>query len=135
MDNNDKGSQQESPEENKTGKISQIPLIHDIIFDEKAPLKAPPRPPSRSGRIKKAVRNDHGPDYDPDTLDLFEEPSSKLLSYANDHTEEELRSGGNQLIDNLVEEYSVQIAQQLREELNDQLHSILEDLNDSEPGS
>lgn len=119
----DKDSQEE-----KTGKVSQIPLMRNLIFDEKAPLKAPPKP----RRLKKPIHDDHGPDYDPDTLDLFEEPSLRLLSYANDHTEEEIRSGGDQLIDHLVEEYSIQIAQQLREELTDQLHSILDDLNDSE---
>lgn len=127
MDENDKESHKESGEESKTGQVSQIPLIHDVIFDEKAPLKAPPR----SRNLKKPVHGDHGPDYDPDTLDLFEEPASKLLTYANEHTKDELREDANQLIDDLVEEYSVQIAQQLREELTDQLHSILDDLNDS----
>jgi hypothetical protein len=127
MDEKDKESHKKSGEENKTGQVSQIPLIHDVIFDEKAPLKAPPR----SRHLKKPVHSDHGPDYDPDTLDLFEEPASRLLTYANEHTKDELREDANQLIDDLVEEYSVQIAQQLREELTDQLHSILDDLNDS----
>jgi hypothetical protein len=128
MDENDKKSQNENDDENTTGQASQIPLIHDVIFDEKAPLKAPPR----SRQQKKPVRNDHGPDYDPDTLDLFEEPTSRLLTYANEHTEDQLREDANQLIDDLVEEYSVQIAQRLKEELTDQLHSILDDLNDSD---
>ena len=100
MDENDKESPGDKAEGSETGEVAQIPLIEDIIFDEKAPLKAPPRP----RRLKNPTPNDHGPDYDPDTLDLFEEPTSKLLSYANEHTKEELRTDGNEIVNNLVEE-------------------------------
>ena len=128
MDNNDKKSQDENQADSSDDKVSQIPLIQNIIFDEQAPLKAPARP----RRLKNPIHDDHGADYDPNTLDLFGEPSSKLLSYANDHTEEEIRTSGDQLVDDLVEEYTVQIADQLRVELTDQLHSILNDLDEPE---
>ena len=122
MDDNDKKSGDEKSEI----RISQIPLLNDIIFDETLPLKAPPRP--RRPKTSHGIQ-DHGPDYDPDTFDLFESPASGLQSFADGATEEELRSGADQLIDELVEEFSAEINRRLRVELTEQLHSILEDLN------
>ena len=68
---------------------------------------------------------DHGPDYDPGTADLFEDPR---LARAG----EELRDGAEQMINELVREYSAEITKRLRTELSDQLKSILDDLSDSE---
>lgn len=117
-----------SPEDDAAREFSQIPLLNEIVFDSSLPLKAPssPKRPTPAQQDK-----DHGPDYDPDTLDLFEDSAARFQSFVNDHAEEELRAGANQMIENLVEEYSAEITRRLREELNDQLQAILEDLNTS----
>ena len=107
--------------------ISQIPLLNEIVFDSSLPLKPPPRPRRTS---TKQPPGDHGPDYDPGTLDLFETPGSRLQSLVENQTEEELRAGASRMIDELVEEYSAEIMQRLRVELTEQLGSILEDLTD-----
>ena len=108
--------------------ISQIPLLNEIVFDSSLPLKAPPRPRRTS---TKQPPGDHGPDYDPGTLDLFEAPGSRLRSVLENQTEEEFRAGASRMIDELVEEYSAEITQRLRAELTEQLGSILDDLTDT----
>ena len=108
--------------------ISQIPLLNDIVFDSSLPLKPPPRPRKPS---KKQPPSDHGRDYDPGTLDLFETPGSRLQSLVENHTEKELRAGALRIVDELVEEYSAKITERLRAELTQQLGSILDDLTDT----
>ncbi len=120
MDDKDNKSTGEAPG------ISQIPLLNEIVFDSGMPL---PSPTKRTGIYR--TDNEHGPDYDPDTLDLFEEPAARLHSLVKNFTEEELRAGAEQMIENLVAEYSAEITRRLRDELNDQLKAILEDLNAS----
>ncbi len=120
-----KDQEKDPPKEAEQGGISQIPLLKDVVFDAAQPLKTP-RSPAR----KKKPVGDHGPDYDPDTLDLFEEPSARFLSYVNDHTKDEVRDGAGQVINDLVDEYSLEITRLLRDELNEQLQSILQDLSD-----
>ncbi len=107
--------------------ISQIPLLNEIVFDSSLPLKPPPRPRTTSTKLPPG---DHGPDYDPGTLDLFETSGSRFQSLVENQTEEELRAGASRMIDELVEEYSAEIMQRLREELTEQLGTILEDLTD-----
>ena len=104
--------------------ISQIPLLNEIVFDTDMPLP-PPTIRTRTYRTD----NEHGPDYDPDTLDLFEDPAARLQSLVKKFTEEELRAGADQMIENLVAEFSAEITRRLRDELGDQLKAILEDLN------
>ncbi len=111
--------------------ISQIPLLHEIVFDSSLPLKPPPRPRRTS---TKQPPGDHGPDYDPGTLDLFETPASRIQSLVENQTEEELRAGASRMIDELVEEYSAEITRHLRAELIEQLASILNDLTDNSRG-
>ena len=123
MGDDDKKSQ-DAPQ----GEISQIPL-NEIVFDSSLPLKAPPRP--RRTNTKQPT-GAHGPDYDPDTLDLFE--NSHLQSLAENLTQEERRAGASRMIDELVDEYSVVITQRLRAELTEQLSSILADLTDTTKG-
>ncbi len=106
--------------------ISQIPLLNEIVFDSDMPLP-PPTIRTRTYRTD----NEHGPDYDPDTLDLFEDPAARLQSLVKKFTEEELRAGADQMIENLVAEFSAEITRRLRDELGDQLKAILEDLNTS----
>ena len=112
--------------QNSNPEISQIPLLNEIVFDSSLPL----RPPTKRTRTDR-TDNDHGPDYDPDTLDLFEDPAARLQSLVEKYTEEELRAGADQMIENLVPEYSIEITRRLRDELSGQLKAILEDLNAS----
>jgi hypothetical protein len=118
MDDKDNKSTGENPG------ISQIPLLNEIVFDSGMPLP-PPTIRTRTYRTD----NEHGPDYDPDTLDLFEDPAARLQSLVKKFTEEELRAGADQMIESLVAEFSAEITRRLRDELGDQLKAILEDLN------
>jgi hypothetical protein len=112
-------------EDSKSG-APKIPLLNEIVFDS----DIPPEPPILRTRTSEAD-NEHGPDYDPDTLDLFEKPAASLQSLVKKFTEEELRAGADQMIENLVAEYSAEITRRLRDELSGQLKVILEDLNTS----
>ena len=109
----------------------QIPLLNDIVFDTSLPLKAPPRPkrdPQKNPLTKPRKQNSYPPGYDPDTLDLFGD-----LGLPDDIESEELsgelRESADQFINDPVDEYSEMIGKRLREELTQQLSSILEDLN------
>lgn len=107
MDDKDKPE-----DEDKTGDEGGIPLLHDVVFDPDLPLRAPkPAPAPR----------DHGPDYDPDTIDLFDDA-------IEDPAQAELREGAERVIEDLVAEYSKEITDRLRSELTEQLDSILTDL-------
>lgn len=117
MDDKDNKSTGEEPG------ISQIPLLNEIVFESGMPLE----PPTIRTRTHQ-TDNEHGPDYDPDTLDLFEDQAARLQSLAKKFTEEELRAGADQMIENLVAEYSAEITRRLRDEFSDQLNAILEDL-------
>jgi hypothetical protein len=85
--------------------------IHDMVFDPNLPLKPPRDLPMKSP--------DHGPNYDPDTIDLFD-------PIAN--AGESLGLEAEQVIDDLVSQFSTEITHRLREELINQLKSILDDL-------
>ena len=112
-------------EDSKPG-APRIPLLDEVVFDSEVPLQ----PPTLRTRVAEAD-NKHGPDYDPDTRDLFEKPEARLQSLVKKFTEEELRAGADQMIENLVAEYSAEITRRLHDELNCQLKAILEDLNTS----
>ncbi len=95
----------------------QIPLLHDIVYDESLPLRAPPK--ARQPRIRRD-HSEHGPEYDPDTIDLFKthDPTSSF------------RSETGQLVEDLVQEYSREIIVRLRDELTQQLNALLTDLDE-----
>ncbi len=118
MDDEDKASSKP--------KHKQIPLINELVFDESLPLKAPPRPRSMSTGIAKKQTESrvHGPEYDPDTRDLFGSTLSEATQSADD-----FRTGADRIVNDLVEEYSIEIIDRLRQELTTQLHSILDDLD------
>jgi hypothetical protein len=124
MDDKDNKSAGEPPG------ISQIPLLNEIVFESGMPLQPPTTTRTTRTRTQQ-TDNEHGPDYDPDTLDLFEEPAARLQSLVKKFTEEELRAGADQMIENLVAEFSAEITRRLRDQLGDQLRAILEDLNTS----
>ncbi len=106
--------------------VTQISLTNDMVFDENLPPRPPPRP--RSGISK--PRNNYSPDYDPDTIDLFEDVAG-LTPNINEAVTDELRHNADDVIDNLVDEYTTEIGKRLREELATHLTSILEDLDHS----
>ena len=109
-------------DENKPG-ITQIPLLHDLLYDASLPLRPPPRPTGTKNKIN------YSPDYDPDTLDLFKDEESGADLQLNESVADELRESAGQMIDDLVEEFSQELSHRLRGELTDQLASILKELN------
>jgi hypothetical protein len=110
MDDKDKPGSPDDDASTEEG----VPLLDDVVFDASLPLRAPTsRPPSEAG---------HGPDYDPDTIDLFEDTEMAKA-------EEELRIGAEKVIEDLVQEFSAEITGRLRSELTDQLKAILNDLD------
>lgn len=94
----------------------QDPAITDMVFDESLPLRPPPKP----GGDKPM----YSPNLDPDTIDLFGDAHTGV----DDAVADELRHSADEVIENLVNEYSTEIANRLREELSSQLAAILEDL-------
>ena len=88
-----------------------------MVFDESLPLRAPSKPENSKAR--------YSPDYDPDTTDLFGDDPHAI----DDAVTDELRNNAGDVIDDLVSEYSAEIAERLRTELTSQLAAILEDLN------
>lgn len=96
--------------------VSQIPLLNDIVYDNDLPLRPPPKP------RKRRKKQDARPDYDPDTIDLFEDVVPPT----------DLRSEAEHLVSRVVDEYSREIISRLKEELTDQLHEILEDLAETD---
>lgn len=102
MDDKDK------PEED----AEDVPMLEDVFFDASLPLRPPRQMP-----VEEVA---HGPDYDPNTLDLFNPVAS---------ADEALRLGAEQVINELVQEFSAEINLRLREELTLQLNSILDDLS------
>ena len=124
----DDGESKDGP---RRREISQIPLLQEIVFDSSLPLKPPPRPRRAS---PKPPPGDHGPHYDPETLDLFEDREPDVPPSLESHQRTELRAGASKMIDELVEEYSAEISRRLRVELTDQLGSILKDLSDTTEG-
>jgi hypothetical protein len=104
---------------------TQIPLMSDVVFDESLPL----RPPRKSSSKKATQRVNYSPDYDPDTIDLFGEQDS-LAPEIDGTVTEKLKHSADQVIDELVDEYSAEFGRRLRGELTAHLSSILEDLND-----
>ncbi len=105
-------------DENKPG-ITQIPLLHDLLYDASLPLRPPPR------RTKNKIN--YSPDYDPDTLDLFKDAGRGADLQLDESVADELRESAGQVIDD--KEFSRELSHRLRGELTDQLASILKDLN------
>ena len=113
-------------EEDKPG-ITQIPLMEDLVYDSSLPLKPPRRPPTKDVQ---PTRINYSPNYDPDTIDLFEDGKGEPDIQLDDSIAVELRQSADHLIDELVDEYSAEIGRRLRAELTEQLTSILDDLDD-----
>ena len=52
-------------DENDDKPVIQIPLMHDLVFDESLPLRSPRKPAASRKKVA------YSPNYDPDTIDLF----------------------------------------------------------------
>ena len=113
-------------EEDKPG-VTQIPLMEDLVYDSSLPLKPPRRRPSKDAQ---PARINYSPNYDPDTIDLFEDDNGEPDIRLDDSIAAELRQSTDHLIDDLVDEYTAEIGKRLRSELTEQLTSILDDLDD-----
>ena len=113
-------------EEDKPG-VTQIPLMEDLVYDSSLPLKPPRRPPAKRGP---PARINYSPNYDPDTIDLFETDPGEPDIHLDESITAELRQSADHLIDELVDEYTTEIGKRLRAELTEQLSSILNDLDD-----
>ena len=110
-------------EENRHG-VTQIPLIHDLVFDPSQPLK-PPGKRSRPSMSPSRKAGPYPPGYDPDTVDLFEDivdPIEPADRDARDIREPDLAQEAGNL--------ESQIEENLRAELSDELGTILEHLKD-----
>jgi hypothetical protein len=105
-------------DENKPG-TTQIPLLHDILFDASLPLRPPPKPAAQKNKIN------YSPGYDPDTIDLFEDGNNIADQAPGDSIADELKESTGPV----VADASNEIDHRLRGELADQLESIVEDLN------
>ena len=114
-------------EEDKPG-ITQIPLMEDLVYDASLPLKPPRRSPKKDVQ---PTRINYSPNYDPDTIDLFEDANVEPDIHLDDSIAAELRQSADHLIDELVDEYTAEIGKRLRDELTEQLTSILDDLDES----
>lgn len=117
-------------DEEEPKKPGQIPLLNDIVFDTSLPLKAPPRPKNQKADASKPAKRQKNlpPGYDPDTLDLFSDDDLPE-DFESEELSGGLRESADQVISELIDEYSEEIGKRLREELTHQLSSILEDLN------
>lgn len=114
------------------GGVTQIPLIETLVFDASLPLKPPPRP----ARNKDPGRTSYSPDYDPDTIDLFEnDPGEPNISTEASVASEPGQSAGHlidDLEDDLLDEHKQELGHRLRAELTEQLSAILEELDNDD---
>ena len=83
----------------------QLALTTDKVTDESLSLEPPPR--------SSETRHRYAPDYDPDTMDLFEGQYDCMDQTVNEE---------------LVREFSSEIEQRLRREMTTELAGILKDL-------
>lgn len=127
-------------DEEKPG-VTQIPLMHDLVFDSSLPLK----PPKRKASAPRKPKN-YSPDYDPDTIDLFGDISLPGDDKQARNDNAPLASDASEVVDT-ESDHSIEIEDNnaapqispdpidpsLRGELTDQLSSILDDLADRKP--
>ena len=110
-------------DENKPG-VTQIPLIHDLVFDPSLPLKpSGKRPWSSQSPFKKT--GPYPPGYDPDTVDLFKD----IVSPA-EFTNEDARDTQEPDVAQQAGNPTTELDENLRAELSDELNTILKHLKD-----
>ena len=92
-------------EDDRKKQSKQTPLNPNVVFDESLPLKGPVRFSETQHR--------YAPDYDPDTIDLFEDQ----YDYMDQTVSKELDG-----------QYKPEVEQSLRLELISELIDVLKDL-------
>ena len=104
--------------------VTQIPLIHDLVFDATTPLEPPGnRPKLTQSRSKKTER--YPPGYDPDTIDLFKDIVGPVyFAIANEPDTQK-----SNIVKAVVNQTSG-LDENLRTELSDELNTILKHLKD-----
>jgi len=93
----------------------QIPLLQDIVY-ERLPLTPPPR---RRGGATTSDAAARGPDYDPDTLDLFAQCTNEHADAMAGDPADEVRC----------------LTDRLRDELTHELNALLDDLTADDAGT
>jgi hypothetical protein len=110
-------------DENKPG-VTQIPLIHDQVFDPSRPLKPSGKRP-RSSQSPSKKTGLYPPGYDPDTVDLFKDIVGPV-EFANEEACDTQEPDVAQKADNPT----TRLDENLRAELSDELNTILKHLKD-----
>ncbi len=135
-------SQEEENEfESRTG---QIPLLDDVVLDTELPFPKPKLPNKAQTAESEALESEtpeskNEPLPVPRPTDLFggspgTAQSGPLASSYDARDLDKLREDTEQMVDHLVAEYSKEIVSRLKQELNQELTSLLDDLNDPEKG-
>ena len=110
-------------DENKPG-VTQIPLIHDLAFDQSRPLKPSGKRP-RSSQSPSKKTGPYPPGYDPDTAELFQDIVDPVV-FAREDVPDAQKSDVAQKADSPT----TKLDENLRAELSDELSTILEHLKD-----
>ena len=110
-------------DEKKPG-VTQIPLIHDLVFDPSTTLK----PPGKRTKISQSSSKGTGrypPRYDPDTVDLFKDIVEPVY-FLNENDRDTQKP---HIVDAAVNP-TTELDENLRTELSDELNTILKHLKD-----
>ena len=110
-------------DEKKPG-VTQIPLIHDLVFDPSTTLKPPCKLPKISQSSSKR-KSRYPPGYDPDTADLFKDIVEPVYFFNEGH-----RDTQEPNIVKAAVNPTAELAENLRTELHDELNKILSHLKD-----
>ena len=110
-------------DEKKPG-VTQIPLIHDLVFDPSTPLKSPGKQPKISQSSSKRTGR-YPPGYDPDTVDLFKDIVGPVY-FLNENDWDTQKPN---IVDAAVNP-TTELDENLRTELSDELNTILKHLKD-----
>jgi hypothetical protein len=110
-------------------KTGQIPLLDDVVYNTSLPFAKPrPRPPKPELQAQNIPRATDLFGGSPDTA--VEGPMSPQYEAKDmDQAAEKLRGSTEQMVDNLVAEYSQEIVSRLKQELT----SLLDELDDKPP--
>lgn len=110
-------------------KTGQIPLLDDVVYNTSLPFAKPkPRPPKPELQAQNIPRATDLFGGSPDTA--VEGPMSPQYEARDmDQAAEKLRGSTEQMVDNLVAEYSQEIVSRLKQELT----SLLDELEDKPP--
>jgi hypothetical protein len=112
-------------EEKKPG-VTQIPLIHDLVFAPSTPLKPPGKLPKVAQSSSKRESR-YPPGYDPDTVDLFKDIVEPVYFFNDTDSD---RDTQKPCIVEAAVNPTTELDENLRTELHDELNAILKHLKD-----